>query len=81
MGYNRYGFCVGQKLGTAVTRNRIKRRLRAVVNDLNQSCSQNYDILLVARNSIREADFVQIMAELKLIMLKAKLTNKSDLKL
>jgi ribonuclease P protein component len=73
--YNRYGFCSGKKLGTAVIRNRIKRRLRAVVYELNPVCSQGYDILLVARASIREANFEQIIADLKGILAKAKIIN------
>ena len=53
----RLGLTVSTKLGHAVVRNRMRRRLREIVR-LNEGRLQNgYDIVLVARTAAVEADF------------------------
>ena len=57
LGLNRLGLTVSTKLGHAVVRNRMRRRLREIVR-LNEGRLQNgYDIVLVARSAAVEADF------------------------
>lgn len=57
LGVNRLGLTVSTKLGHAVVRNRVRRRLREVVR-LNEGRLQNgYDIVLVARTAAVEAEF------------------------
>ena len=45
----RYGISTGRRLGTAVVRNRQRRRLRSVLRDLAPSARTGWDILLVLR--------------------------------
>ena len=40
----RYGFAIPKRVGTAVTRNRIKRRLRAIVNKADHPRGWDYVI-------------------------------------
>ena len=49
---NRYGFVVGRHIGNAVQRNRVKRRLRALIDALDQNLRQGYDVALIARRPI-----------------------------
>lgn len=57
LGINRLGLTVSTKLGHAVVRNRMRRRLREIVR-LNEGRLRNgYDIVLVARTAAVEADF------------------------
>lgn len=57
LGFNRLGLTVSTKLGHAVVRNRMRRRLREIVR-LNEGRLQNgYDVVLVARSAAVEADF------------------------
>ena len=57
LGCVRLGLTVSTKLGHAVVRNRMRRRLREIVR-LNDGRLQNgYDIVLVARSAAVEADF------------------------
>lgn len=57
LGVNRLGLTVSTKLGHAVVRNRVRRRLREIVR-LNEGRLQNgYDIVIVARTAAVEADF------------------------
>ena len=60
LGVNRLGLTVSTKLGHAVMRNRVRRRLREVVR-LNEGRLQNgYDIVLVARSAAVEAEFTAL---------------------
>ena len=57
---NRVGLTVGKKLGHAVVRNRIRRRLREIYR-LNESrFLPGYDIVVVARSRCIDADFEKL---------------------
>jgi len=45
----RYGISTGRKVGSAVVRNGIRRRLRSILRALGAEVQPGYDILLVAR--------------------------------
>ena len=49
LGYNRLGFTTGTKLGKAVVRNRVRRRLREVYRTNEDKIRPGYDIVVVAR--------------------------------
>jgi len=48
-GENRLGYTVSTKLGHAVVRNRVRRRLREIYRLNAPALKQGYDIVLVAR--------------------------------
>ncbi len=52
---SRFGFAVGGRLGKAVVRNKIKRRLREIVRLLG--VQPGLDVLLIARNGALDADY------------------------
>ena len=56
-GHNRVGLTVSKKLGCAVVRNRVRRRLREVYR-LHEACfAPGWDIVVVARSRCVGADF------------------------
>ena len=60
-GTNRVGLTVSKKLGHAVVRNRVRRRLREVYR-LNESRFQpGWDIVVVARSRCISASFQEIV--------------------
>ena len=58
--YNRVGITVGKKLGHAVVRNRIRRRLREVYRLHEDSFTPGWDIVVVARSRAISASFSQL---------------------
>ena len=54
---NRFGVSVSTKLGNAVTRNRIKRQLRAIMDDFNKSSTKQHDIIVVAKQGFLNHSF------------------------
>lgn len=62
----RFGFTVTKKTGSAVTRNRIRRRLKAAVAELAPKCARgDSDYVLVARTSAVSRPFTSLLADLE----------------
>jgi ribonuclease P protein component len=57
MNTNRVGVTVGKKLGHAVVRNRVRRRLREVYRLNEERFTPGWDIVVVARSRCISADF------------------------
>ncbi|MXX30895.1 MAG: ribonuclease P protein component [Chloroflexi bacterium] len=61
----RFGFAISSRLGGAVVRNRIRRRLRASADRLNRDGEcRGLDVVVVARGGAAEADFHTLDATL-----------------
>lgn len=58
--YNRLGLTAGTKLGHAVVRNRIRRRIREAYRLSEQSFVLGYDIVVVARHRAVDASYQEI---------------------
>ena len=54
---NRVGITVGKKLGHAVVRNRVRRRLREIYRLNEERFLPGWDIVVVARTRCIDADF------------------------
>ena len=58
--YNRLGLTVGTKVGHAVVRNRIRRRIREAYRLSEHSYLRGYDIVVVARGRAADASYREI---------------------
>lgn len=52
----RFGLSTGRRLGGAVARNRVRRRLREELRVMAPSFRPGWDVLIIARPAIVEAD-------------------------
>lgn len=59
-GQNRLGFTVGKKVGCAVKRNRVRRRLREIYRLHEGEFAPGYDIVVVARVKSVYARYAQL---------------------
>ena len=57
---NRYGIVASKKVGNAVVRNKVKRRLKAIIREVNPKIGQGYDIVLVCRPLISRVTYRQL---------------------
>ena len=57
---NRIGLTVGAKLGHAVERNRLRRRLREIYRLHEEGFTRGYDIVVVARSAAMQASYRQL---------------------
>lgn len=62
----RFGFTVTKKLGGAVDRNRIRRRLKAAIDELAPRLAlPGHDYVLIARAAARERAFTDVKKDLE----------------
>lgn len=62
LSYSRFGFSVSNRLGGAVERNLIKRRLREAIRLRMDEIVSGWDIVFIAKHSIRNASYQQMDA-------------------
>jgi ribonuclease P protein component len=74
---SRFGFITGRRIGGAVKRNLIKRRMREAVRIRAQQGEivEGWDIVLIARRPIGNASFQQVDQAIGLLLRRARLCN------
>ena len=68
---SRYGFSVSKRLGKAVKRNKVKRRLREILR--LASVKAGWDMVFIARPAASEADYASLDKAVKGLLSRAEL--------
>jgi len=74
--HNRYGFITSKRLGKAVVRNRVRRRLRESVRVL--PANPGWDVVVSAKARAAEADFQQLNRAVVELLDRAGILAESD---
>jgi ribonuclease P protein component len=72
--HSRFGFAVGKRVGKAVIRNRVKRRLRAAIRGLAPGAG--WDVLVIARASAATVDYDDLVRALTDLFQRARLVPR-----
>jgi ribonuclease P protein component len=73
LGISRYGFSVSSRVGGAVIRNLVKRRLREIMRQA--SLKPGLDIVIIARPVIANSDFASVKYSVCNLLSKARIIN------
>lgn len=78
-GDSRLGIAVSRRLGGAVVRNRIRRRIREAVRRIEGMVAPGWDLVIVARRGAMAALFSELEQGIALLLVNAGMaTHRSD---
>ncbi len=66
--HDRYGISTGRRLGGAVRRNRVRRRLREILRGAPNDSGHGWDVLIVARPAAVDASFDEVRSALERLL-------------
>lgn len=72
----RVGLSVGKKIGNAVTRNAVKRKIRASLTTLKDRIDPEIDFIVIARPGLAALDSQELLANLEHVLKLAKVIIK-----
>ena len=67
------GISVSHKIGGAIIRNKTKRRIREAVYPFLEKLKKNFNVVIIAKNAILDATFLQIEQEIEFLLKKSAL--------
>ena len=72
--FSKYGIAAPRKLGKAVTRNKMKRRTRAIVSDFQKNYKNVYDCIIIIRRGSLDKNYESLKENLFNLLL--EINNK-----
>ena len=76
MGVSRFGFTVGRRVGNAVARNNVKRRLREAARQ--SDIADGWDLVVLARKDAASAGYRQLSLDMADLLWRARLLERAE---
>ena len=76
LAHNRFGFVISKRVGNAVVRNRIRRRLKEAIRSL--PLSDGWDIVFSVKTSAPGANFQQLKSSVVSLLVRSELLDSSE---
>jgi ribonuclease P protein component len=73
---SRHGFSISKRVGNAVIRNKIKRRLKEIIR--SEPVKQGWDIVYIVRKPAAEADFATLKETAERLLIRAELLKSEE---
>lgn len=64
----RYGITVPKKLGIAVLRNKMKRRVKNIIDHNKNAIQNNYDYVIIIKKAVLDLTYIEMQEELLKLM-------------
>jgi len=74
----RVGLSVSKKLGNAVTRNQIKRRIRHIIQNAKGSLVDHVDFVVIARKGVETLEYVEMEKNLLHVLKLSKIYQEGN---
>lgn len=74
----RVGISVGKKIGNAVERNAVKRKIRANIYELRTKIHPNVDFIVIARPTVSKLSSKEVYSNLLHVLTLAKIITKGE---
>lgn len=72
LSYSRFGISVGKKLGKAVFRNRKKRQIRSIIDNLEKDYLKKQDYIIILREKGKYLEYNELNQKLKALIIEGK---------
>lgn len=68
LSYNKYGVSVGKKIGSAVVRNHLKRKTRAILRNYQKNYAFCFDCIIMVRKSCLDLSYLEMDKDLNKLL-------------
>jgi len=73
---SRWGIVISKRIGGAVVRNKVRRRLREICANLDAALIKKVDLVVVGRKGIEKANYWDLQNDLEQVCRRAKLIEE-----
>lgn len=77
-GPTRVGFSISKKVGKAVTRNKIKRRLKSILESIADNLRGGYILVFVGRPAAAESSFAELREAVRRLLKQADILKDNQ---